>query len=845
MDISEFTSVFRARININDKRKANKRNRQALSCLLCRSKKLKCDRQHPCSSCSKRGEGSLCTFNAASSTTNGSNGVSKPSGSSATDTKRAEVQAKLQKLEDLVQELIQSGAVIPKPSHGPAHSHSNRRNSATHKGPTTKSTSKQQVQVEDFEDDGPEDSTKESKRDTTPPVLMCYHEESGGYVGATHWAALLDQINCVKESLDARAEFDPSERPSQTTPSGDSVASPDDGDLIIGSDSGRLTLEDAVQALPPRHITDRLLSIYYSHRFSHAVFVHTTKFRREYETFLDNPSSQSLIWISVLYSILCLGSMVAARIGKIVAPDSHNVEPMQLAIKARQCLVAGEHTKAQPYAIEALLIYQYCKYQLSTESDSTLWALTGYVTRLAQRLGYHRDPKHLKRFSPFEAEMRRRTWYWVATFDMIFSFQYGMPAIIHDEQCDTEPPSNHEDDDFDEDTVVMPTPRAPSEFTNMLFYSHKIRMMGIFRKVIQHALALKPPKYEAIMALDAELESVHSDIPQVLRMKNAIRDFSFADSPYMILHRMVLDLSYHKCLCVLHRTFLTHEKENPRFETSREKCRASAMRILELQNDAYDECQPGGRLWDERWMIASFTLHDFLLASMILCLDLSENKASRAQTSSRCLASLQKCYKIWSEKKHLSRDARHASNVLGAMLARLRGPDDARRSNTPQPVGKPALNTDTSHKIPSGLTGIQKADEETGVPVASTTFYHMPGFIPSTDDNNRHPFSISPGIDPSETYQRTEVPNATPFESMLGDDIVMDGLPTVDSFEPLDFDTLMGDSGYIDWGLVDRYLFDSTKLASMAPTGGSDTVDAVIGDFFIFSIYGNGWFIQQ
>ncbi|KAJ6263695.1 hypothetical protein Dda_2264 [Drechslerella dactyloides] len=817
-DMSEFTSVFRARININDKRKANKRNRQALSCLPCRYKKLKCDRQHPCSACSKRGEGSSCTFNATGNIANGTNGgVTKSSSSGTAESKKAEVQAKLQKLEDLVQQLIQSGAVIPKAdSRDRAGS---RGRVSTDKAASENPTSGEPAIVESTVDNEKEDSTKSSIYDLNPPVLMCYHEESGGYVGATHWAALLNQINCVKESLDARAEFDPSEPSSQITMSGASVTSSDDADLIIGSSSGGLTLEDAVQALPPRHITDRLLSIYYSHKFSHAVFIHTTKFRREYETFLRDPTSQNLIWISVLYSILCLGSMVATRVGKIVALDSRNVEPTQLLKKARQCLVAGEHTKAQPYVIEALVIYQYCKYQLCTESDSTLWALTGYVTRLAQRLGYHRDPKHLKRFTPFEAEMRRRTWYWVATFDMIFSFQYGMPAIIHDEQCDTEAPGNHEDEDFDEDTVVMPPPRVSTEFTNMLFYSHKIRMMSVFRKVIQHALSLTPPAYEAIMALDAELKDLNGNIPPVLRMRGSIREFSFSDSPYMILHRMVLELSYHKCLCVLHRTFLTHEKDNPEFEPSREQCRESAMRILEMQSDAYDECQPGGRLWDERWMISSLTLHDFLLASMILCMDLSERKT----------LDLQKCYKIWSEKKHLSRDARHASNVLGAMLARLL-PDQFRRGNTPQPIEKQIVSTDSM--LSNGFTTLSNPAGESNTTFANSTFTPPSNFTSNlftADGNGPNTFSTLPGMAGLGPYQRGEEAATLPYDGGI-EDTTMDELPAIDSFEPLDFDTLMNDGGSIDWGLVDRYLFDSTKLAAMAPAVGSPntTLDALI-----------------
>ncbi|KAF3143415.1 hypothetical protein TWF703_010829 [Orbilia oligospora] len=777
-DISEFTSVFRARINLNDRRKANKRNRQALSCLACRSRKLKCDRQNPCTACSKRGEGSACTFIATTGSNGaGSAGIIKPSsGSAVADTKRSEAQAKLQKLEEIVQQLIQSGAVVSKPGD-------NRNNSAKR---TSREAVQPRTQPDSNEDDGPQDEpTSDNKRHQQAPVFMCYNQASGGYVGATHWAALLEQINCVKECLE-----DGMDRDSSNQSVSDDSPVTDDADLILGNGSGNLTIEDAIRSLPPRHVADRLLQIYYSVKFSNALFIHTTKFRREYEAFWKNPSSATLVWISILFSILCMGSIIAARGNKLIALEAYDIEAAKLCSKARQCLVAGHHTKCQPYVIEALVIYSYCKYQLNVDSDSTLWALAGYVTRLAQRLGYHRDPKHLGKFTPFEAEMRRRTWFWVSTFDLIFSFQYGMPGIIHDEQCDTESPGNYGDEDFDEDTVIMPQPRPATEFTNMLYYCHKIKMTSVFRRVIGQALALRQPDYDQILKLDKELDEVHNGIPAVLRLNESIRESSFADASYMILHRMVLELTYHKCLCVLHRMYLTFEKDNPKYEYSRNRARESALRILGLQSDAYDESQPGGRLWEERWM-----------------------REERHRS-----------YRIWSEKKHMSRDALHASNVLAAMLARATGPTaeqpDTAKTAMPLP---PTSNLPPTSPFTGTVIESNSLSQERN-PIFSvstlglgsdnsTAFGSMPMDTSahiSTISNNMVGMSGGTEQDRSEQVGEFVPRQLTAREETFGLGFGNDVYPMVDTFEPLDFDTLMSGSGNIDWGLVDRYLFDKT-----------------------------------
>ena len=50
--------------------------------------------------------------------------------------------------------------------------------------------------------------------------------------------------------------------------------------------------------------------------------------------------------------------------------------------------------------------------------------------------------------------------------------------------------------------------------------------------------------------------------------------------------------------------------------------------MLNIHIELHSEIQPGGRLYEDRYMMNSLTLHDFLIAAMVLCVELSETVAS-------------------------------------------------------------------------------------------------------------------------------------------------------------------------------------------------------------------------
>lgn len=438
-----------------------------------------------------------------------------------------------------------------------------------------------------------------------------FGEVEGSYHGSTSWAALVDSIHDIRHALEEDADDIPDQ------------AAPKQPDVFIG-DVGKITISEIVSCLPVRQDSDRLIQLFFNAKFLAVPFIHTHQFRRRYDAFWENPSSAGFLWISMLFSILSSGVMVSKVKGVTLSSPQTLMEPKAFMIKAAQCLVAGEYLRAGPLSVEALMLHANTRNVQNQDSDATIWSLYALAIRLAQRRGYHRDPvKISSNISPFEAEMRRRTWFIVQSMDLLFSFQHGMPPMIHEEVCDVGVPTNLTDEDFDEDKP-FPPPRPFNDPIPILAYIVKSKLCLILRRIIRHALAVAPAPYSQTMVLNKELEDFYETIPECLRIR-PIRSTAFTDPNYTVMHRLMLELMFRKSLCVLHRPFLSADRNNAKYQGSREICRDAALRIINLHIEFDQEIQPGGRIYEDRYMISSLTHHDFLIAAMVVCVDLSES----------------------------------------------------------------------------------------------------------------------------------------------------------------------------------------------------------------------------
>ncbi|KAG9789457.1 Zn(2)-C6 fungal-type transcription factor mpsB [Exophiala dermatitidis] len=686
-EFSSLTHKFRANIDGFQAggNKIIKRNRQPLSCAPCRSKKLKCDRGHPCEPCVKRGDQNNCIYGKTATApvtaparpeagSGNSNGNGNDSGNINTNAQsRGKAQERLRRLEELVMRMVDDNARASLSSSTSIKDHGAAADGDGNNSPGIKSGGQGQ---------GHDETTTESD-----------------YVRSTHWSAILENIQELKTALGSDLR---SAKTAMEEAADDGVEPQASEDLF--KSAAPLSLSQILaQALPPRVQVDRRLSTYFTARYMMLASIHVPSFQRQYEQFWRTPLETSPLWISILFSVCCISATLTEAVGSEQSTpleDGGRPSPrMAFLTAAGQCLQLGGYVRPKKYAVEALAIYAQCTYMATIDPSREVGALMGILVRLAYRSGYHRDPSHFPHLGVFEGEMRRRTWAMLQQCDLMTSFQMGLPNLIPPSSWDTQLPRNLLDSDFDEHTTTLPPSRPPEDPTPLLYFIAKSRLMTTFGKICAHVISFRESSQEEIMALDAEMRAVYASTPEILRIRPMAQ--SYADPAYLVMVRLNCAFLYQKSLCVLHRKYMT-QGWYARYPASTQACLDAATAITKHMLDLHKELQPGGQLYNDRWMLSSFTMNDFYLACMVLCLGLSiwkkANPGKNVVTENEDLFKLLKAaFAICEECTINSNEARRVTDVLRVVLRQM-GSDDTIGEGG-KPLASPGKSsTITSHQ---------------------------------------------------------------------------------------------------------------------------------------------------
>ena len=665
--LSAYTGQFRVEGETTQNmslRKNIKRNRARLSCKPCSARKLKCDRGRPCVACVRRNDETACTYERPSKSRNKSSSYVEP-------------QEKLSHIEQLVRQMMESETV-----------HSGRIDSPAVAQPRFHDT---------HSNSGTEGHLHQDSSETR-------------YAGSTHWSVILDNIQELKNAMHVV--------PSTYIDYEDSAdVDISEGEILFGS-SRRYSLQQILSnSLPPKVQVDRHLSAFFKAKTLVIPYVHIHQFQRQYQTFWDDPVGASPLWVSMLFSLCC----VAVTIGEAAGSEPINRigQPTARAgflEAAAQCLVLGEFTRPQCYVVEALTLYAQCKHMYSLDPSRDLCIILSVVSRIAYMMGYHRDPDHFSNFTIFEGEMRRRTWSACRQFDLMVSFQFGLPSNIPIDTWDTKSPQNLLDSDFDEGTKVLPSSRPHTEPTPILYFVVKQKLLNGFAKVCSHALSFTIKSEAEVLTLDAEIRQMYSTIPKALRMRPMAQ--SLADPTFLIITRLYIEFLHQKCLCILHRRHMAQGHEY-----STKACTDAAMAIITYLIDVNKEFQTGGQLHADRWTLTSFNMNDFLLAVMILCLSLSMWKKRNPgkptdidPTAHSQLDMLKQSYIVCVEKSAISKESRLVVAAVKRILAQFESQPSnyaAAFADAPAPTAADVSSSNTATSFQSdGITRLSLNDAQ-------------------------------------------------------------------------------------------------------------------------------------
>ena len=551
------------------------------------------------------------------------------------------------------------------------------------------------------------------------------------FASEAHWYAILGEISEVKNYFSSHKEDYKQQMEKVKAAKADE--SPGTAFLLQGAQLTDKT--ELLAAFPNKPDADRLIARYFNAYDPSVHIIHGPSFQKQYDKHWQNPNETSVVWIGMCFAMITLALQSYYRAGD--EPPEYRGKGQALSHTFRrltaQCLLLADITQPIAQILETLILHVQAEYGRSRDAEPGVLLLVSLCVRVAMRMGYHRDPAPYPQITPFQGEIRRRVWTFVRQCDLLMSFQFGLPAMVRTDHIDTLSPRNLYDDELHEDMAVLPASRPCFEATPMSYMIAKSKMTFLFGRVVERTQSIgNLPSYEETMQFDAELREGRSAHPPLLQMRRFQE--SARDPANLIVQRLGLEMVYLRSLFVLHRRFIAKGRENPRYAYSRRTCIDASMQLLDHQATLHSESQPGGRLRSVKWYISSLTTQDFLLAAMLVCLDLYHTAEAERRNESRrntqqsqgspshpcsnvtelyaedrreeMLRAVEHCITIWESVREQSMEAYKASVTLGIMTEKLKAHQRMMQSQSPQT---------TSNQRPES-TGIQATHMQSNYP---------------------------------------------------------------------------------------------------------------------------------
>uniref|UniRef100_A0A093VTI3 Putative transcriptional regulatory protein n=1 Tax=Talaromyces marneffei PM1 TaxID=1077442 RepID=A0A093VTI3_TALMA len=446
-----------------------RRNRMITSCLECRRRKLKCDRLHPCTNCSKGKRD--CVFLA-------------PSLDSATRLKLAELKERMGTLERSLEKEVSQPSQI---AEGELHVGSKPSGSESPAPGPEDEFSLQPTRLALM------DVTYEDEADDVMVDLgiqvgnMRVTDRLGGFQEEQHNSANRDipgdDGNEVLRLLELANQgvqlpfLDP----------GPSFIAPR-SDMLLGSSLQECTLLDM---LPSKPVADRLMEQYWEACHPIARIVHRQSLEARYKLLWDNialgieptPSIQAIIFATLFTAAV---SMTADSVLDSFGVDQRSlIERFQLGTES----ALGKAHFLRSTKIETLQAFVMYLIPMCRETISRVHsALVGTAIRLAECMGLHRDPSEYN-YGPVETHIRRLIWYQLCFLDLRTAEVQGPRVTIRSDEFSTKLPLNINDID-----LIAGHEEESREWTDMTFACLRFESQELIREAFVDRIRLEQRK---------------------------------------------------------------------------------------------------------------------------------------------------------------------------------------------------------------------------------------------------------------------------------------------------------------------------------------------------------------
>ncbi|KAI0602508.1 hypothetical protein F4775DRAFT_581771 [Biscogniauxia sp. FL1348] len=589
---------------------ARKRRRPAKSCEPCRSRKVKCDRGLPCSSCKRSRTALLCSYKPGlrlspavslhptarthdDAAVDDCIGISEhhgPTEGIVTTTAQSPVSSPKEVGEHINPETELSHGVhsLEKPCI-PNTEHSSHIYFARGE---IKGLEARIIRIEKQLSASTQDESTFNKAGLyiklPHPHLRIEHEKTRLF-GPSHWVHSLDQFQTVaKMQVKPYSIVDATQ--AEAAASLKEVAAV--RHLAKSRGAGKLQepMPHLIDTLPAKSICDQAIECYL--RTFEPIFriLHVPSFKRDYEQY----------WLhsEVPKTSLLMKLIMVLAIGAIFLPDKSISN--QIRGVSREWAYAVQWWLIGPTERDAMNldgVQIFCLLLLARQATSlggTSSIITEALLKLCFTIGLHHDPQIFSSLSVFESEMRRRLWATSLELITITSMNSSLPLLINVDDFDLRPPSDISDDNLEDGEPAASTTAYSSQESHncsvqiLLLKSIHLRIQAIrqlnsinrdysYKSVLETGKALMAHCREIAAFFDSSASETNEGI--------TLAEFQM----------IFLDTYMRRIILFLHRPFAVKARKDPQFFLARKICLESSIIMasyaerIDLSSDSLDD----------------------------------------------------------------------------------------------------------------------------------------------------------------------------------------------------------------------------------------------------------------
>ncbi|KAJ5716947.1 hypothetical protein N7488_002593 [Penicillium malachiteum] len=314
---------------------------------------------------------------------------------------------------------------------------------------------------------------------------------------------------------------------------------------------------------------------------------------------------------------------------------------------------------------------------------SQAWYVFSNAIAVARRLNLHRidHPQHgtmdAHRDS-IQTEMGRRVWWYLVGTDWQFS-QYAGPQkgtySINPRHMATKKPLNANDEDLLDGATHVNKPM--NQPTSMSYSLQRIRLAELCREVTDRISFAEScyelSNYQHIRDVDAQICKIVNEMPSFFSLNNSSEKApsnNARNPPGVIIQRYVINSLIYALRCRLHLPYLSRAATEPEYGYSREACLKAARMVIRTERLLATERLPFGlaRL--------RFTgvIHCVCMAIIVLLMDVCLHKSIQPEEDQQRRAEIYSAFSVLEQAKGQSPFVEKILESFYAVLRRQKAP---------------------------------------------------------------------------------------------------------------------------------------------------------------------------